>query len=95
MKNLWKDLELLESDLQNPVELVKEQAEYLQEGTEGFLSLFADSFGKMGMASTKVIKNLNFKVKFKYNVSLRSSYLSEYKYNIFLCIMISHFIRLY
>lgn len=83
MKNLWKDLESLKSDVQNPVDLIKEQAEYLETGTDGLLILSTNSFSRLGVISKKVMNDQNFKIEFKYQVSLKTEYLPEYKYNIF------------
>lgn len=83
MKNLWKNLELVKSEIQNPVDLVKEQAEYLEEGTEGLLKLSIDSVEQIGLYSRSEMIKLNFTPSFKYMVALNTSFYPDYNYNIF------------
>lgn len=83
MKNLWQDLDTLTSDLNNPIDLVKTQSDYLEDGTGNLFYIDIEAFRKPGAISRTAIDNAGIKNDFMYKMSLSSAYLEEYKFNIF------------
>ena len=83
MKNLWKDLETLESDMTNPIDLVEAQSKYLEEGTDDMLFIEIDDVYKISTVTKNVIANVDLKNDFMYKASLCSAGLSDYSFTIF------------
>ncbi len=83
MKNLWKDLDTLTSDIKNPLDLIKEQSGYLSEGTGGIFYISDATLGNMGSVTKRALVDKGIKDRFTYKVSLCSEYMQEYSYNIF------------
>lgn len=83
MKNLWQDLGTLTSDVKNPVDLIRTQSEFLDEGTNGLFYIDIDEFTKESSATSKAMAQIGLKGDFMYKMSLCSDYLSEYSFNIF------------
>lgn len=83
MKNLWKDLETLESDMTNPIDLVEAQSKYLEEGTDDMLFIEIDDVYKISSVAKSAITEADIKNDFMYKVSLCSTNLSDYSFAIF------------
>lgn len=83
MKNLWKNLEMLTADIKNPVELIKEQSEFLSEGTGGVLYISINEIPQAGAIVTKILQNEKINPKFRYKADIASYYLPDYSYNFF------------
>lgn len=83
MRNLWQDLETLESDINNPIELVETQSEYLQDGTKGLFYIEIDEVHKISSIARNIIADVGIKSDFTYKMSLRSAYLPDYAFDIF------------
>ena len=83
MKNLWKGLDALEIKANNPVDLVREQADFLSEGTDDILMLEVAEVNRIGTKTREVLQEIGIEAQFTYRVALASTYLRDYAYNIF------------
>lgn len=83
MKNLWRNLENLKGDTNNPIDLVKEQSVFLQEGTEDMFYINIDEINRIPLALSKVLSSTNIESDFSYKMDLCSDGLLDYAFNIF------------
>ena len=83
MKNLWQNLEEIKSDLKNPISIIREQAVYLAEGTNGILYIEDTEFNNMSTAVRRVFVEHDLPCRFKYEIEICSEYLDEYSFNLF------------
>lgn len=83
MNNLWKDLDLIQGDNNNPVDLVEEQSVFLREGTEDLFYLDVEAIGRLSSLSTQALKEANVRRDFAYKVLLSSDELPEYSFHVF------------
>lgn len=83
MKNLWQDLENLKGGVNNPVELVEEQSEFLKEGTGELFYIEVSEITKPSSSTTRTLMNTGIERDFLYRMDLCSDELTEYSFNIF------------
>lgn len=83
MKNLWQNLEGIKADIKNPISIIREQAEYLSEGTNGMLYIEDTEYMNMSANVRRVFLEHNLPNRFKYEVEICSEYLDDYSFNLF------------
>lgn len=83
MKNLWQDLENLKGDTCNPVDLVEEQSDFLQEGTDDLFYIDIDGISRISSTSIKMLTEAGVERDFSYRMELCSGDLPDYSFNIF------------
>ncbi len=83
MKNLWKDLDSLTSDMKNPIDLIREQSNFLTDGTDGVFYFGDTILTKLGTYTRGVLGQECIESKFRYKIDICSQFLPEYSFNIF------------
>ncbi len=81
MKNLWMNLETLAANVKNPIEVIREQSDFLSEGTKGLLCISDSEIGRISAKTNDVIKQQKIEAQFKYRLEIASDFLPEYSYN--------------
>ena len=81
MKNLWKNLETLTPELQNPIDLIRIQSDYLREGTGDLLCISDFEIKNLSPQTNKVMKNQKILGQFMRRAVIASDYLLDYSFN--------------
>ena len=80
MKNLWKDLDNLKSDVMNPIDFIKVQSDYLQDGTDNMFYIRNRFMDTVNSTSKNILKSKKIVGTFKYSVEICSEFLPDYSY---------------
>ena len=81
MENLWKNLDLIKSGIENPKQILEKQITYLNEAMDGLIEASFES-ATFGPKTQKIIKDNKLDNDFSYGICLESNYVEDYSYHL-------------